>query len=98
MFRIIVATALTGWAAIVGIAWQSADRRIENCTLAGVTDSDCVIRLSAQRDFILTVGLAVALAFVVAAMIVFAVNQARKNRGAATGWTPTSRAQRQLPR
>lgn len=77
MGRIIVGTALAGWAAIVGIAWHLADKRIEQCGRY-IPDRDCVIRLTTQRDYVLSVGLTVALAFVVAALCVFAIIKARQ--------------------
>lgn len=93
MGRIIVASGLGGWLAIVAMAYRMAEKRAALCV---DVDFDCQRAMSGQRDFILTGGLAVALAFIIISMIVFAVIKARRgDRPIASrfGWRPASRGQ-----
>jgi hypothetical protein len=96
MGRIIVATGLGGIALITALSWHLANGRIGTTCGSFVPDRDCVGRLTAQRDFILTAGLAVALAFVIASLCVFAILKARQARlpiEPTKSWAPTSSGQ-----
>jgi hypothetical protein len=98
MGRIIVASGLGGWLAIVAIAWRMADNRIAVACgpFAGLEDPQCLASMQAKRDAILTGGLAVALAFIIISMIVFAVIKARRGDrpiAPSFGWRPANRGQ-----
>ncbi len=68
----IIAAGLLGWAGIVAVAWHLADKRIGLCY---ELDTKCIIATTADRDFILSLGLSVALI----AMIWVAVTWTRRN-------------------
>lgn len=76
MGKRIVALALVGWGAIVALAWYLANKRIQLCPYDTYgpyeKDSACVIRIIAQRDYILTVGLTVALVFLILSTVAWA--------------------------
>lgn len=97
MGRIIVGTGLAGWAAIVALAWRLAQLRIvARCE----HDVSCYERMQVQKDNIIIGGLAVALAYVLICLCVFAILKARRARSieTANGWQPTSREARAQPR
>lgn len=63
---IIFALALAAWGFIVRLSYQMAQARIKLCYGA----DDCDIRAAAARDYVLTVGLTVALvASIIAALL-----------------------------
>jgi hypothetical protein len=53
--------ALTGWGAIVWLAWWLADQRLQRCGGYAWTGEPCHMRAAAARDAVLTHGLTVAL-------------------------------------
>lgn len=96
MGRIIVAAGLGGWLAIVAMAYRMADNRIGVAcgSIPSLQDPQCLASMQAKRDAILTVGLAVALAFIIISMIVFAIINARRGHSpvaSKSGWAPTNR-------
>lgn len=54
---------LTGWTALVALAWWLADRRIALCYRL---ETDCIVRATTSRDNVLLWGPAVGLALLVA--------------------------------
>lgn len=83
----ILGFGLAGWAAIVGLAWWLADRRIALC---GYDESGCKLRATAARDTVLTSGLTVALVVAVAALTWIVIFSRQGGRDQQSGWTAGS--------
>jgi hypothetical protein len=79
MGKIIAAVALVGWGIIAWIAWHQADARIADCG-ATLPEPSCIVHATAQRDFIMTIGLLGALLIVLASLIIYA--KARRGQSA----------------
>jgi hypothetical protein len=95
MGRIITAVALSGWLAILAIAYRLADNRIAVACGTMLQDGGCVARMQAKRDYILTAGLTGALAIVVVSLIAYNFTARRRERpaGSKSGWSPANRGQ-----
>lgn len=59
----IICSGFAGWASIVALTWWLADRRIALC---GYGEAGCRVRAAAARDAVLTNGLTIGLAAVLA--------------------------------
>lgn len=94
MGRLFAAAALTGWAAIVAVAWRLADRRIALCHFL---DTPCIVRTTASRDYVLVAGLTVGLVAALLALALTALYRTRRYREL-NGWAPANRAAIPLPR
>lgn len=90
----IVAFALSGWAGIVGLAWWLANRRIGLCHWS---ETDCIVRATATRDYVLIAGLAFGFAVALSiAVVMAAAARRRQASGGFTHWRPARRADRPL--
>lgn len=70
----VLGLGFAGWASIVALAWWLADRRIAICYHA---DDGCILRATASRDAVLTSGLTIGLAAVLAVATMAVLTQSR---------------------
>lgn len=81
MGKRITAFALTGWAAIIGLAWVMADRRIGLCpkdAYGNLEPTGCLLRATADRDAVIVWGLGIALAVALVVILVIARRARRR--------------------
>lgn len=93
MGRIIVASALGGWLAIVAIA---IDLNSQEAKASCYRDAGCLNMFAARADKLLIGGLAVALALIIVSMIIYAATKARRGDrpiASSFGWRPANRGQ-----
>ena len=94
MGKRIVAFALTGWAAIIALAWWLADQRIGLCkAMTYSAETRCQVAATAARDFILIFGLTAALVF----LVIVAALWARRS-GRLSQWSLSATRERLLDR
>ena len=69
----IVGIGLSAWGGIVGLSWWLAAARIAICQRAGTytAEANCMVRATAARDNVLTIGLTVALVVAVVTALVW---------------------------
>jgi hypothetical protein len=79
VFKIIVATGLVGWTAIVTILWKLTDFRRHQLCQQYYWDS-CNAHFGAKQDTIVAIGLTVGLAYILACMCAYALIRARPQR------------------
>lgn len=90
----IAAVTITGWAAIVAVAWKLANARIALCYM---TETECIVRTTAARDNVLIAGMVVALVIAVALIAKpFALRRSKPNGSSYEVSSSTNRAE--LPR